>query len=142
MPAVIQLPAGKAPTVRAAADVFLDSLGNPNTVRNYGSGVGKTADVRPDIGLARPSYGRARMLLDEHTALGGGPGTGWDLHEWRHSGLIADCWSTGGANAHLWPWLSQWAMSAMTAGSTCCGVPYSAGVDGPAPGKNRWLSAS
>jgi hypothetical protein len=27
------------------------------------------------------------MLLDEHTALGGGPGTGWDLHEWRHSGL-------------------------------------------------------
>jgi hypothetical protein len=27
------------------------------------------------------------MLLDEHTALGGESGTGWDLHEWRHSGL-------------------------------------------------------
>lgn len=27
------------------------------------------------------------MLLDEHAALGGERGTGWDLHEWRHSGL-------------------------------------------------------
>ncbi|OUD04251.1 hypothetical protein CA983_05020 [Streptomyces swartbergensis] len=26
-------------------------------------------------------------MLDEHTAVGGVPGTGWDLHEWRHSGL-------------------------------------------------------
>jgi integrase len=41
----------KALTVRAAADVFLDSLGNPNTVRNYGIGVGKTAER---IGEARP----------------------------------------------------------------------------------------
>lgn len=31
-------------TVRAAADVFLDSLGNPNTVRNYRIGVGETAE--------------------------------------------------------------------------------------------------
>jgi hypothetical protein len=31
---VVQLPAGKILTVRAAADVFLDSLGNANTVRN------------------------------------------------------------------------------------------------------------
>lgn len=44
-------------------------------------------DICPDAGLARLSYGQARMLLDEHTALGGEPGTGWDLHEWRHSGL-------------------------------------------------------
>ncbi len=44
-------------------------------------------DICPDTGLARLSYGQARMLLDEHTALGGEPGTGWDLHEWRHSGL-------------------------------------------------------
>ncbi|MEU5160102.1 site-specific integrase [Streptomyces sp. NPDC020875] len=51
MPAVVQLPAGKALTVRGAADVFLDSLGNPNTVRNYGIGVGKTAER---IGEARP----------------------------------------------------------------------------------------
>lgn len=26
------------------------------------------------------------MLLDEHTALSGEPGTGWGLLEWRHSG--------------------------------------------------------
>jgi hypothetical protein len=31
-------------TVRSAADAFLDSLGNANTVRNYGIGVGKTAE--------------------------------------------------------------------------------------------------
>lgn len=51
MPAVVQLPAGKVLTVRSAADVFLDSLGNPNTVRNYGIGVGKIAER---IGEARP----------------------------------------------------------------------------------------
>ncbi|CAL2067852.1 Putative integrase/recombinase [Streptomyces murinus] len=38
-------------TVRAAADVFLDSLGNPNTLRNYGIGVGKTAER---LGESRP----------------------------------------------------------------------------------------
>ncbi|MGV9350223.1 hypothetical protein ACWDSD_36760 [Streptomyces spiralis] len=40
----------------------------------------------PDTGLARLSYGQACALLDEHTALRG-PGTGWDLHEYRHSAL-------------------------------------------------------
>lgn len=43
-------------------------------------------DVCPDTGLARLSYGQARALLDEHTAVRG-PGTGWDLHEYRHSAL-------------------------------------------------------
>ncbi|GAA2266514.1 hypothetical protein GCM10010149_03490 [Nonomuraea roseoviolacea subsp. roseoviolacea] len=38
----------------------------------------------PDTGCARLSYGQARALLDEHTALGGA-GTGWDLRELRHS---------------------------------------------------------
>lgn len=51
MPAVVQLPAGKALTARAAADAFLDSLRNPNTVRSYGVGVGKTAER---IGEGRP----------------------------------------------------------------------------------------
>jgi hypothetical protein len=49
------------------------------------SGPGKVVsprDVCPDTGLARLSYGQARALLDEHTALRG-PGTGWDLHEYR-----------------------------------------------------------
>lgn len=43
-------------------------------------------DVCPDTGLARLSYGQARALLDEHTVLRG-PGTGWDLYEYRHSAL-------------------------------------------------------
>ncbi|WP_405406970.1 tyrosine-type recombinase/integrase [Streptomyces sp. NBC_01104] len=51
MPPVVQLPAGKALTVRATADAFLGSLRNPNTVRSYGVGVGKTAE---QIGEARP----------------------------------------------------------------------------------------
>jgi hypothetical protein len=44
-------------------------------------------DVCPDTHLARLSYGQARALLDRHTAAGGVAGAGWDLHEWRHSGL-------------------------------------------------------
>ncbi|MFI2233765.1 hypothetical protein [Nocardia testacea] len=40
----------------------------------------------PDTGLARLSYDQARYLLDAATATDG-PGTGWDLHELRHSGL-------------------------------------------------------
>ncbi|MEU6202542.1 hypothetical protein ABZ814_02985 [Micromonospora musae] len=41
----------------------------------------------PDTGFARLSYGQARALPDKHTSVGGTPGTGWDLHEWRHSSL-------------------------------------------------------
>ena len=37
---------------------------------------------------------------------------------------------------------SQLAMSVTTAGSRCWAGSYSAGEDGPRPGKNRWLSAS
>ncbi|SCK63535.1 hypothetical protein YUWDRAFT_07011 [Streptomyces sp. AmelKG-D3] len=51
MPTVVQLPAGKVLTVRAAADAFLDSLRNPNTVRSYSTGDGKTAKR---IGEGRP----------------------------------------------------------------------------------------
>ncbi|MGF6888148.1 site-specific recombinase XerD [Nocardia sp. GAS34] len=43
-------------------------------------------DVCPDTGLARLSYDQARDLLDAATAVDG-TGTGWDLHELRHSGL-------------------------------------------------------
>jgi len=57
------------------------------TRRRPGPGkVVSTRDVCPDTGLARLSYGQARALLDEHTA-SAGPGTGWDLHEFRHSAL-------------------------------------------------------
>lgn len=67
MPTVVQLPAGKVLTVRAAADVFLDSLGNPNTVRNYGIGVGKTAErlgeARPLASVADDEIGEVLELL-------------------------------------------------------------------------------
>ena len=39
------------------------------------------------------------------------------------------------------PSVSQVAMPETTAGSTCCAGSYSAGEEGPSPGKNRWLSA-
>ncbi len=41
----------------------------------------------PDTGLAPLSCSQARALLDERTAVGGAPGTGWDLHEYCHAGL-------------------------------------------------------
>ncbi|WP_331743451.1 site-specific integrase (plasmid) [Streptomyces sp. NBC_00873] len=67
MPAVVQLPAGKALTVRTAADVFLDSLDNPNTLRSYGIGVGKTAERlgegRPLVSVADDEIGEALELL-------------------------------------------------------------------------------
>jgi len=40
---------------------------------------------RHRLGSARLN-GQARALLDEHTAVRG-PGTGWDLREYRHSAL-------------------------------------------------------
>ncbi|WP_220499136.1 hypothetical protein [Microbispora sp. H10949] len=44
MSVLMQLPVGNAVTVQEAADAFLDSLGNPNTVRSYGIGVRKTVE--------------------------------------------------------------------------------------------------
>ena len=67
MPTVVQLPTGKALTVRAAADAFLDSLRNPNTVRSYATGVGKTAErigeARPLGAVADDEIGEALELL-------------------------------------------------------------------------------
>lgn len=51
MGSVVQLPTGKALTVQAAADRFLDSLPNPNTARSYGIGVSKTVE---HLGSGRP----------------------------------------------------------------------------------------
>ena len=57
------------------------------THRRPGPGkVVATRDVCRDTGCARPSYGQARGVLDAHPAVGG-PGTGWDLHDLRHSCL-------------------------------------------------------
>ncbi len=67
MPTVVQLRAGKVLTVRAAADAFLDSLRNPNTVRSYSTGVGKTAERigegRPLGSVADDEIGEALELL-------------------------------------------------------------------------------
>ncbi|GAA2459075.1 hypothetical protein GCM10010433_71550 [Streptomyces pulveraceus] len=64
---VLLLPTGKALTVRTAADAFLDSLTNPNTVRNYGIALGKTAEHlgegRPLAAVADDEIGGALELL-------------------------------------------------------------------------------
>ncbi|WP_329080935.1 MULTISPECIES: hypothetical protein [unclassified Streptosporangium] len=73
MPAVVRLSTGKALTVRAAADAFLDSLGNPNTVRNYAIGVGKTAErlgeMRPLASVADEEIGEALETIWGTTAV-------------------------------------------------------------------------
>lgn len=67
MPTVVRLPAGKALTVRSAADAFLDSLDNANTLQSYGIGVGKTAEhlgeVRPLASVADDEIGGALEQL-------------------------------------------------------------------------------
>ena len=67
VPTVVQLPTGKVLTVSAAADAFLDSLRNPNTVRSYSTGVGKTAErigeARPLGSVADDEIGEALELL-------------------------------------------------------------------------------
>lgn len=46
------------------------------------------APFRSGWGIGGPWLSHpAGALLDVHTAVGGVPGTGWDLHEYRHSGL-------------------------------------------------------
>ncbi|WP_433411177.1 hypothetical protein ACQP1V_21860 [Microtetraspora malaysiensis] len=63
MPTVAHLSAAPGLTVRAAADAFLDTLPNPNTVRAYAAGVGKTAsrlgEHRPLAAVADDEIGEA-----------------------------------------------------------------------------------
>ncbi|MFI6597442.1 tyrosine-type recombinase/integrase [Nonomuraea sp. NPDC050536] len=78
-----------AGTARLLPRLLKGRTRGPVFVTHRRPGPGKVVsarDVCPDTGLARLSYGQARALLDEHTAVGG-PGTGWDLHEFRHSAL-------------------------------------------------------
>nr|WP_210167986.1 site-specific integrase [Streptomyces sp. SID4946] len=78
-----------AGTARLLPRLLKGRTRGPVCVTHRRPGPGKVVssrDVCPDTGLARLSYGQARALLDEHTAVRG-PGTGWDLHEYRHSGL-------------------------------------------------------
>ena len=78
-----------AGTARLLPRLLRGRTRGPVFVTHRRPGPGKVVsprDVCPDTGLARLSYGQARALLDEHTAVRG-PGTGWDLHEYRHSAL-------------------------------------------------------
>lgn len=79
VPSIVQSPTGKALTVRMTVDVFLDSLGNPNTVRNYGVGVGKTAERlgenRPLASVADEELGEALEPLWGSTAV-----NTWNTH--------------------------------------------------------------
>jgi len=78
-----------AGTARLLPRLLKGRTRGPVFVTHRRPGPGKVVsprDVCPNTGLARLSYGQARALLDEHTAVHG-PGTGWDLHEYRHSGL-------------------------------------------------------
>lgn len=79
-----------AGTARLPPRLLKSRTRGPVFVTHRRPGPGKVLsarDVCPDTGLARLSYGQARALLDQHTALAGPPGTGWDLHEYRHSSL-------------------------------------------------------
>ncbi|MFE2294149.1 tyrosine-type recombinase/integrase [Streptomyces sp. NPDC059452] len=78
-----------AGTARLLSRLLKGRTRGPVFVTHRRPGPGKVVsprDVCPDTGFARLSYGQARALLDEHTAVRG-PGTGWDLHEYRHSSL-------------------------------------------------------
>jgi site-specific recombinase XerD len=78
-----------AGTARLLPRLIKDRTRGPVFATHRRPGPGKAAadrDICPDTGLARLSYGQARALLDAATATNG-PGTGWDLHELRHSGL-------------------------------------------------------
>ncbi|WP_435850941.1 hypothetical protein [Streptomyces mirabilis] len=49
--------------------------------RPRGQGLSRAQGNSRDV-----AHEQARALLDDHTAMGG-PGMGWDLHEYRHSTL-------------------------------------------------------
>lgn len=78
-----------AGTARLLPRLLKDRSHGPVFTTHRKPGPGKVVSARdlcPDTGLARLSYGQARALLDEATATAG-VGTGWDLHEYRHSAL-------------------------------------------------------
>ncbi|WP_246350450.1 tyrosine-type recombinase/integrase [Nocardia barduliensis] len=78
-----------AGTARLLPRLIRDRTRGPVFLTHRRPGPGKylgERDVCPDTGRARLSYDQARDLLDAATATDG-PGTGWDLHELRHSGL-------------------------------------------------------
>ncbi len=104
VPTVVQLPTGKTLTVRAAADVFLGSLGNPNTVRNYGIAVGKTADRigegRPLAAVEADEIGEALEVLWGASAV-----NTWNTRR----GAVLSCTSWCAEHGYEGPTMPAWA---------------------------------
>ncbi|MEU5760074.1 site-specific integrase [Nocardia sp. NPDC047648] len=76
-------------TARLLPRLISDRTRGPVFVTHRRPGPGKyfaDRDICPNTGLARLFYDQARDLLDAATSVDG-PGTGWVLHELRHSGL-------------------------------------------------------
>jgi hypothetical protein len=86
-----------------AVDVFLDSLGDPHTVRKYGVGVGKTAERlgenRPLASVADEMLGEAREVLWGSTAV-----NTWNTH--RAAVLSWPGWCRD--HGHEGPAVSAW----------------------------------
>ncbi|PFW98403.1 Tyrosine recombinase XerD [Nocardia farcinica] len=86
---VLEIVYWDAGTARLLPRLIRDRTHGPVFVTLRRPGPGKylaDRDLCPTTGLARLSYDQARDLLDAATATDG-PGTGWDLHQLRHSGL-------------------------------------------------------
>lgn len=91
-------------TVRAAADVLLDSPGNSNTVRNHGIGVGKTTEriggARPLASVAddeidgtpEPLWGTAAVNTWNSRRAGALPWPGW-CRERGYDGPVVPAWA-------------------------------------------------
>ncbi|MEU2253818.1 site-specific integrase [Nocardia xishanensis] len=78
-----------AGTARLLPRLIKDRTAGPVFISHRRPGPGKylgERDLCPDTGRARLSSDQARDLLDAATTTDG-PGTGWDVHELRHSGL-------------------------------------------------------
>ncbi len=102
MPTLVRLPTGKALTVRTAADAFLESLSNVNTVRNYGIGVGKTAErlgeTRPLASVADDEIGEALELLWGNAAV-----NTWNARRASVLSWLGWCGERGYDGPKVWP---------------------------------------
>jgi hypothetical protein len=79
-----------AGTARLLPRLIKGRTRGPVFVTHRKPGPGKAVsprDVCPRHRVCPAVVRQARALLDAHTSLGGVPGTGWDLHDYRHSGL-------------------------------------------------------
>lgn len=78
----------KSPSWMASAQITVLYLCHPAITPPPGLRTGPLGGYGQDRHRARyrsAAYGQARALLDSHTCVGGEAGTGWDLHELRHS---------------------------------------------------------